>query len=116
MVRCEPHSDGEVEIIGSGRLSQAEAALLLAQIAKAAREAHARSGEPPLVAGKAVEASIAYVEPVAVGLLSRAPKEGYFLLTLHFGAAVIGVPIPNAEGLKLSQVLMAASADETGRH
>jgi len=115
-IRCEPRPDGEVEIIGSGRLNQAEAALLLAQIAQAAREADARSGRPPPVAGKSVEASIAYLEPVAVGLLPGAPKEQYSLLTLHFGAAVIGIPIPNAEGRKLGQVLLAASADEVARH
>jgi len=116
MVKCEPQSDGEVEIVGSGRLSQGDAALLIAEIAKAAREAHLRSGQPPPAAGTAVEASVAYVEPTAVGLLPGDPTKDYSLLTLHFGAAVIGIPIPNLEGRKLGQILIAASADDPAPH
>jgi hypothetical protein len=111
-ITCEPRSDGEVEIIGSGTLSQGEAALLIAEIANAARLAHQRSGGPLPTTGSEVEAAVAYVEPAAVGLLPGRSREDYSLLTLHFGAAVIGIAIPNAEGQKLGQVLMAASADD----
>ena len=38
-VTCEPRPHCEVEIIGSGRLSPGEAALLIAEIAKAAKRA-----------------------------------------------------------------------------
>jgi hypothetical protein len=115
-VTCEPRHDGEVEVIGSGRLNQGEAALLIAEIAKAARDAHTESGKPPPTAGTNVEAAIAYVEPSAVGLLPGDPQRDYSLVTLHFGAAVIGIPIPNGEARKLGQVLMAAGADDLAPH
>jgi hypothetical protein len=115
-VTCEPRPDGEVEVIGSGRLNQGEAALLIAEIAKAARDAHAGSGKPAPTAGTSVESAVAYVEPSAVGLLPGDPQKNYSLLTLHFGAAVIGIPIPNDEARKLGQVLMAASADDPAPH
>ena len=116
MVTCEPREDGEVEIIGSGRLNQGEAALLIAQIAQAERNAHVESGQPPPTPGTKVEASVAYVEPSAVGLLPGDPQRDYSLLTLHFGAAVIGIPIPNTEGRRLGQIMMAASADDPAPH
>ena len=115
-VTCEPRQDSEVEVIGSGRLNQGEAAVLIAEIAKAARDAHTASGKPPPTTGASVEAAIAYVEPSAVGLLPSDPQRDYSLLTLHFGAAVIGIPIPNGEARKLGQVLMAASADDLTPH
>ena len=111
-VRCEPRQDSEVEVIGSGKLNQGEAALLIAQIAQAARHAHIEAGQPPPAAGTNVEAAIAFVEPSAVGLLPGEPQKDYCLLTLHFGAAVIGIPIPNADGQKLGRILMVASADD----
>ncbi len=100
----------------SGRLNQGEAALLLAQIAKAAREAHLGSGQPSPAAGTNVEALVAYVEPSAVGLLPGDPQKGYSLLTLHFGEAVIGIPVPDADGRKLGRTLMAASAANLVSH
>ena len=115
-VTCEARLEGEVEIIGSGRLSQGEAALLIAQIAQAARQAHQRSGGLPPAAGTEVEAAVAYIDPTAVGLLPGDPRKDYSLLTLHFGAAVIGIAIPNADGRKLGQALIAASADDLVPH
>ena len=111
-VRCEPREDGGVEVIGSGNLNQGEAALLIAQIAQAARQADLEAGQPPPAAGTNVEAAIAFVEPSAVGLLPGEPQKAYCLLTLHFGAAVIGIPIRNVEGQKLGRILMVASADD----
>ena len=96
-VTCEPRPHCEVEIIGSGRLSPGEAALLIAEIAKAAKQAHSDSGQPLPVAGTQVEAAIAYAEITAVGLLAEEPLKDHCLLTLHFGAAVIGISIPTAD-------------------
>src|SRR6202521_3211472 len=116
MVACEARSDGEVEIIGSGRLSQGEAALLIAEIVKAATQAHKESGGLFPVTGTEVEAAIAYVETTAVGLLPGEPRIDYSILTLHFGAVAIGIAIPNADARKLGQCLIAASADGLAPH
>ena len=116
MVRCEPRPDGEAEIIGSGRLSRGEAALLIAEIAKAAKQAHSSSGQPFPAAGTQVEAAIAYAEIAAVGLLPGEPMNDHCLLTLHFGAAVIGIAIPNTDARRLGQTLIAASADDSVPH
>jgi hypothetical protein len=70
----------------------------------------------PTAAGTQVEAAIAYAEIAAVGLLPGAPSKDHCLLTLHFGAAVIGVAIPNADARKLGQTLIAASADDHEPH
>ena len=115
-VICEPRPDGEVEVIGSGRLSPGEAALLIAEIARAAKQAHSSSGQPLPAAGTQVEAAIAYAEIAAVGLLPGEPSKDHCLLTLHFGAAVIGIAIPNADARKLGQTLIAASADDPAPH
>jgi hypothetical protein len=93
-VTCEPRPDGEVEVIGSGRLSPGEAALLIAEIARAAKQAHSSSGQSLPAAGTQVEAAIAYAEIAAVGLLPATPSKDHCLLTLHFGAAVIGIAVP----------------------
>jgi len=111
IVTCEPCLDGGVEIIGSGRLNPSEAALLIAAIASAATQAHRSSGQPLPVTGTQVEAPIAYADIAAVGLLPGEPSQDHCLLTLHFGAAVIGIAIPNADARNLGQTLMAASAD-----
>ena len=116
MVRCEPRPDGEVEIIGSGRLSPGEAALLIAEIAKAAKQAHSTRGQPFPAAGTQVEAAIAYAEIAAVGLLPGEPTNDHCLFTLHFGAAVIGIAIPNTDARRLGQTLIAASADDSMPH
>jgi hypothetical protein len=110
-VTCEARSDGEVEIIGSGRLNQGEVALLIAEIIKAATQAHKRSGGLFPVTGTEVETAVAYVETTAVGLLPGEPRKDYSLLTLHFGAVAVGVAIPNADARKLGQSLIAASAN-----
>ena len=115
-VTCEPRSDGEVEIIGSGRLKPDEAALLIAEIAKAAKQAHNSSGQPLPEAGTQVEAAIAYADIAAVGLLPGEPRRDHCVLTLHFGAAVIGIAIPNSDARKLGQTLIAASADDPAPH
>ena len=115
-VRCESRQDGEVEIIGSGRLSPGEAALLIAEIAKAAKQAHSSSGQPLPAAGAQIEAAIAYAEVAAVGLLPGEPRKDHCLLTLHFGAAAIGIAIPNADARRLGQTLIAASADDSAPH
>lgn len=115
-VTCEARSDGEVEIIGSGRLSQGEAALLIAEIVKATTQSHKRSGGLFPVTGTEVEAVVAYVETTAVGLLPGEPRKDCSLLTLHFGAVAIGIAIPNAEARKLGQFLIAASADGLAPH
>ena len=57
-VTCEPRQDGEVEVIGFGRLNQGEAAVLIAEIARAARDAHTASGKPPPTTGASVEAAL----------------------------------------------------------
>ena len=116
MVTCEARQDGDVEIMGSGRLSPGEAALLIAQIAKAAKQAHGISGQPFPEAGTLVEAAIAYAEIGAVGLLPGEPANDHCLLTLHFGAAVIGIAIQNSNARKLGQTLLAASADDVAAH
>ena len=115
-VTCEARSDGDVEIIGSGRLSQGEAALLIAEIVKAATLAHMKSGGLFPTTGTEVEATIAYVETTAVGLLPGEPTKDYSLLTLHFGAVAVGIAIPNPEARKLGQSLIAASADALAPH
>jgi hypothetical protein len=115
-VTCEPRPDGEVEIIGSGKLSPGEAALLIAEIARAAKQAHSSSGQPLPAAGTQVEAAIAYAEIAAVGLLPGAPSKDHCLLTLHFGAAAIGIAIPNVDARKLGQTLIAASANDPEPH
>ena len=115
-VTCEPRPDGEVEIIGSGRLSPSEAALLIAAIANAATEAYRRSGQPLPETGTQVEAPIAHADIAAVGLLPGEPSQDHCLLTLHFGAAVIGIAIPNADGRRLGQILIAASANNPVPH
>ena len=115
-VTCEARSDGEVEIIGSGRLSQGEAALLIAEIVKAATLAHMKSGGLFPTTGAEVEATIAYAETTAVGLLPGEPTKDYSVLTLHFGAVAIGIAISNAEARKLGQSLIAASADGLAAH
>ena len=115
-VTCEPRPHCEVEIIGSGRLSPGEAALLIAEIAKAAKQAHSDSGQPLPAAGTQVEAAIAYAEITAVGLLPEEPLKDHCLLTLHFGAAVIGISIPNADARRLGQTLIVASADDPVPH
>jgi len=115
-VTCEPRPDGEVEIIGSGKLSPGEAALLIAEIARAAKQAHSSSGQPLPAAGAQVEAAIAYAEITAVGLLPGEPRRDHCLLTVHFGAAVIGIAIPNADARRLGETLMAASADDPTPH
>jgi hypothetical protein len=116
MVTCEARSDGDVEIIGSGRLSQGEAALLIAEIVKAATEAHKKSGGLFPATGTDVEATVAYVETTAVGLLPGEPTKDHSLLTLHFGSVAIGVAMSNAEARKLGQSLIAASADGLAAH
>ena len=115
-VTCKPHPDGEVEIIGSGKLSPGEAALLIAEIAKAAKQAYSSSGQPLPAAGTQIEAAIAYAEVAAVGLLPGEPRKDHCLLTLHFGAAVIGIAIPNADARRLGQNLIAASAEGPAPH
>jgi hypothetical protein len=115
-VTCEPCPDGEVEIIGSGRLSPGEAVLLIAEIARATKQAHGSSGQPLPAAGTQVEAAIAYAEITAVGLLPGEPSRDHCLLTLHFGAAAIGITIPNADARRLGQTLIAASADDPAPH
>src|SRR5579859_687060 len=112
-VRCEPRQDGEVEIIGSGRLSPGEAALLIAEIAKAAKQAHSSSGQSLPTAGAQIEATIAHAEVAAVGLLPGEPRKDHCLLTLHFGAAAIGIAISNGDARRLGQTLIAASADDS---
>ena len=113
-MRRQPRPDGEVEIIGSGRLSQSEAAVLITEIAQAAGLAHPSLDADNWVQGGRFDRLYPAKSPSASFL--GEPKKDYSLLTLHFGAAVIGIPIPNTEGRKLSQVLMAASADEIARH
>src|ERR1700693_3420505 len=115
-VTCEGRSDGDVEIIGSGRLSQGEAALLIAEIVKAATLAHMKSGGLFPTTGTEVEATIAYVETTAVGLLPGEPTKDYSLLTLHFGAVAVGIAIPNPEARKPGQSLIAVSADSLAPH
>jgi hypothetical protein len=115
-VTCEPRPDGEVEVIGSGRLGPGEAALLIAEIARAAKQAHSNSGQPLPTAGTQVEAAIAYAEITAVGLLPGEPSRDHCLLTLHFGTAAIGIAIPNADARRLGQTLIAASADDPSPH
>jgi hypothetical protein len=88
----------------------------LRQIARAAKQAYSSSGKPFPVAGTHVEAAIAYAEIAAVGLLPGEPGLDYCLLTLHFGAAVVGIAIPNTDARKLGQTLIAASADDAAPH
>ena len=115
-VTCEPGPDGGVEIIGSGRVSPSEAAVLIAAIASAVTQAHRGSGQPLPVTGTQVEAPIAYADITAVGLLPGEPSQDHCLLTLHFGEAVIGIAIPNADARRLGETLMAASADVGAPH
>jgi hypothetical protein len=116
VITCEPRPDCEVEIIGSGRLSPGEAALLIAEIARAAKQAHSYSGQPLPAAGTQVEAAIAFAEISAVGLLPEESLKNHCLLTLHFGATVIGISIPNADARRLGQTLIVASADDPAPH
>src|ERR1700726_2517529 len=76
-VRCESRQDGEVEIIGSGRLSPGEAALLIAEIAKAAKQAHSSSGQPLPAAGAQIEAAKLYAEVAQVGLLPGGTRKDH---------------------------------------
>jgi hypothetical protein len=42
-----------------------------------------------------------------VGLLLGEPSKDHCLLTLHFGAAAIGIAVPNVAAQKLGQTLIA---------
>jgi hypothetical protein len=86
-VICEPRPDGEVEVIGSGRLSPGEAALLIAEIARAAKQAHSISGQPLPAAGTQVEAAIAYAE------IAWACFLGHRARTIAFSLSISGRPL-----------------------
>jgi hypothetical protein len=76
--------------------------------------AHRRSGEQ-LPDRRATEASVPFVHPNMVGL-SEGPTEGFILLSLHFGAVEVGVPISISDGRRLGQALIAASANTSLPH
>ena len=72
--------------------------------------------QPLPAAGTQVEAAIAYAEIAAVRLLPGEPRRDHRLLALHFGAAVIGIAIPNSDARKLGQTLITANADDPVPH
>jgi hypothetical protein len=63
-----------------------------------------------------IEAAIPYIETSAMGLAPEAPKKDYVLLSLHFGAAEVGIAIAKSDGRQLGQILIAACADESTAH
>ena len=77
MITCEPRSNGNVEIIGSGPLNASEASLLIAEIAKAVTLAHKRSGRPLPSAADTDTAKIPCVEISALGLIPGEPTNDY---------------------------------------
>ena len=116
MITCEPRSNGNVEIIGSGPLNASEASLLIAEIAKAVTLAHKRSGWPLPSAADTDTAKIPCVEISALGLIPGEPTNAYVLLSLHFRAGAVGIAIANADGRQLGEALLAASADTSAPH
>jgi hypothetical protein len=111
---CRPLSDGRVEIGGAGVLTPYEAAMLIVEIASATTQAHRRSGEQAPDRTE-TEAPVSYIETTAMGL-SPAPNKDYVLLSLHFGAAEVGIAIAKSDGIQLGQALTAACSDESTAH
>jgi hypothetical protein len=111
---CTPLPDGNVQITGSGVISAHDASVLIVEIAKAAIQAHRRSGQT-LPDRTQTEAAVPYIHPTQVGL-SDGPEPDLVMLSFHFGAAEIGIPFSKFDGAGLGQALIAASADSATAH
>jgi hypothetical protein len=111
---CTPFRDGTIQITASGSMNPDETSRLIVEITKAAAEAH-RMSRQPLPDRSQVEANVPYIEPTAMAL-SPGPRKTYVLLSLHFGAAEIGIAIAKSDGIQFGRALIAACSDETIPH
>jgi hypothetical protein len=111
---CTPLPNGNVKITGTGEISAHEASLLIVEIAKAAIQAYQRSVEL-LPDRTQTEVAVPYVRPTQLAL-SSGPEPDLVLLSLHFGAAEIGIPISKSAGTQLGQALILASDETSTAH
>jgi hypothetical protein len=84
------------------------------EIAKSAIQAHHMSRQA-LNDRTQVEAKVPYIRPTQFGL-SPGPTRDLVLLSLHFGALEIGIPISKSDGKQLGQALIAASDESSTAH
>ena len=103
-ITCVARPEGEIEIVGSGTLNAEEASLLITEIAKAAILAAKRDSKA-LPDRVLIEAATPYIQPTSIGL-SEGPRQGFILLSLHFGTAEVGIPISTADGRQLARLCL----------
>lgn len=112
---CTPTTDGNIQIVGSGVITAHEAAVLIVEIAKAAIEAHRRSGRY-LPDRRQAQAAFPYIEPEIIGLTPSEPTPDYLLLNLHFGELEVGIAMTKSAATQIAQALIAAGSGDTTAH